>query len=60
MTGKLFALGGGMVIAVGLAATAYFALAPRDDKYAGCRTTAVAGGAGAIGGPFELTSHTGE
>lgn len=31
-----------------------------DDKYAQCRTTAVAGGTSQIGGPFELVSETGE
>jgi len=35
--------------------------ADRDaDRFAGCRQTRVAGGAGNIGGPFELISETGE
>ena len=31
-----------------------------DDPFAPCRSTAVAGGAGAIGGPFELVNADGE
>ena len=31
-----------------------------DDRFAGCRASNVAGGAGQIGGPFELVSETGE
>ncbi|MEQ8255808.1 MAG: SCO family protein, partial [Roseovarius confluentis] len=31
-----------------------------DDQFAQCRGGAVAGGAGAIGGPFTLVSETGE
>jgi protein SCO1 len=30
-----------------------------DDRYAQCRDSAIAGGAGSIGGPFELVDHTG-
>lgn len=30
-----------------------------DDRFAQCRGSAVAGGAGALGGPFELVDHTG-
>jgi protein SCO1 len=38
----------------------WMAFAPRgDDQFAQCRATAVAGGAGAIGGPFELVDQTG-
>ena len=32
---------------------------PSDDRFAECRGGAVAGGAGALGGPFELVDHTG-
>ena len=60
MNGKFFALSGAATVALGLAATAYFAMAPGNDPFAGCRTTAIAGGAGAIGGEFELVAHTGE
>jgi len=31
-----------------------------DDRFAGCRASNVADGAGQIGGPFELVSETGE
>ena len=34
-------------------------MAGADDPYAACRAGAVAGGAGAIGGPFTLVSETG-
>lgn len=30
------------------------------DQFAECRTTAIAGGSASIGGPFELTDHTGQ
>lgn len=32
---------------------------PADDRFAQCRGTAVAGGAGALGGPFELVDPAG-
>ncbi|MGB0497512.1 MAG: SCO family protein [Rubricella sp.] len=44
--------------------TALFVFLSRDsgtpDRFAQCRETAVAGGMAQIGGPFELTSETGE
>ena len=41
-------------------ATAWFVLWPRDAaRFAACREGAVAGGAGAIGGPFTLVDETG-
>ena len=47
-------------VAVGLAAGGYFAFrAPAGDPFADCRTTSVAGGTAAIGGPFSLTDATG-
>ena len=39
---------------------AYTYLARPDDAFAQCRASSVAGGAGAIGGPFTLVSETGE
>jgi protein SCO1/2 len=40
--------------------TAWFALGtPGDDRFAACREGAVAGGAGAIGGPLDLIDETG-
>lgn len=56
-------------IAVTAAATAIVAVtgaawlytrAPGDDPFAPCRTAAVAGGAGAIGGPFTLVNKDGQ
>lgn len=32
---------------------------PGDDRFAACRGTVVAGGAGALGGPFTLVDHNG-
>ncbi|RVV97994.1 SCO family protein [Mesobaculum littorinae] len=47
-----------LVLAGGVA---WWALGPAgDDRFAGCGGAQVAGGAGAIGGPFELVSETGE
>ena len=49
-----------LVVVSGLATALFFALRPApSDKFAECRSTAVAGGSAAIGGPFELTDHTG-
>jgi protein SCO1 len=43
-----------------LAGTAWVGfLRGSDDPYAECRTSAIAGGAGAIGGPFTLVNGTG-
>ncbi len=40
--------------------TAWYVLWPRDaDRFADCREGVVAGGAGAIGGPFTLVDETG-
>jgi protein SCO1/2 len=55
----LIATGGTAVLVVGVAIfAATRLLTPSDDGLSACRSTAVAG-AGAIGGPFELTSETG-
>lgn len=44
-----------------LAVALYFAIpGGRDDKYAQCRVSQVAGGSGAIGGPFTLLDETGK
>ena len=49
-----------MVVLTGLGTSLYFALrSDPADPFSECRTTAVAGGSAAIGGPFELTDHTG-
>ncbi|MDF2232490.1 SCO family protein [Albimonas sp. CAU 1670] len=52
----------GLAVALGgLAAGAWFAFAPTggDDRFAQCRASALAPGAAAIGGPFEMTDQTG-
>ena len=44
-----------------LAVAFYFAIPGRgEDKYAQCRVSQVAGGSGAIGGPFTLLDETGQ
>ena len=43
----------------GMYAYSQLAAPTSDDQFAQCRTTAIAGGAGSIGGPFELVSETG-
>ncbi len=48
------------VVAVLAGTYAYTKFAGSGDKFADCRVGAVAGGGGAIGGPFELVSETGE
>ena len=58
---RFFAIIASLVLVAGLGSGLYFALRPAPgDQFAQCRTTAVAGGSAAIGGPFELTDHTGQ
>ncbi len=48
-------------LAVVAAAGAFFVLrSDSGDRFAECRTTAIAGGTASIGGPFELTNQNGE
>ena len=57
---RFFAIFAVLVVLSGLGTALFFALRPAPaDKFAECRTTAVAGGSAAIGGPFELIDHTG-
>ncbi|MHA1128455.1 MAG: SCO family protein [Alphaproteobacteria bacterium] len=57
---RIFAIFAALVVIVTLGIGLYFALSPQpEDQFAECRATAVAGGSAAIGGPFELTDHTG-
>ena len=50
-----------VALAAVLGATAWVALGPRqDDRFASCRESQVAGGAGAIGGPFTLVNQNGQ
>jgi len=49
-----------VLVAALLGGTVWLMFAGReDDQFAACRTTQIAGGAAAIGGPFELMDHTG-
>ena len=58
---RFFAIIAVIVVLTGLGTALFFALRPApDDRFAQCRATAVAGGAATIGGPFELTDHTGK
>lgn len=57
---RLYAIVAAVVAIVFLAGIWAFTMGGRsDDKYAQCRTTAVAGGAAQIGGPFTLIDETG-
>lgn len=57
---RIFAILAALVVVVTLGVGLFFALRSQpDDQFAECRATAVAGGSAAIGGPFELTDHTG-
>ncbi|AJE44904.1 SCO family protein [Celeribacter indicus] len=62
MSTKTLALAAGVAVAALLAATAWYALRPgqEEDRFAQCRGSAVSGGAGAIGGPFELVNEDGQ
>lgn len=58
---RFFAILAVLVVLSGLGTALFFALRPAPaDQFAECRATAVAGGGAAIGGPFELTDHTGQ
>ena len=43
-----------------MAGTWFFTQSANDDQFAQCRASTVAGGAGALGGPFELVNAQGE
>lgn len=55
---SLLAAGFLALVLGGLGAMVFFA--PEDGAFAQCRETRVAGGSGAIGGPFTLMDHTGQ
>lgn len=57
---RLFAVGAVVVVLAGLGATYFAGFQSSDDQFAQCRASTIAGGAGAIGGPFTLVSETGE
>lgn len=49
-----------VLVAALLGGTVWLMFSARgDDQFAACRTTQIAGGVAAIGGPFELVDHTG-
>jgi protein SCO1/2 len=57
---RLYSLIAAGLVAAMLGGFGYMVVAGRDgDQFAQCRATQVSGGAGAIGGPFSLTDHTG-
>lgn len=57
---RFFAISAVGFVAVLLGALGWMVMTGReDDRFAQCRSTAIAGGAGALGGPFELVDHTG-
>ena len=58
---RIIAIGSAVVLVAMLGLFYWLAMAgDPDDQFAQCRAGNVAGGAGAIGGPFELVSETGE
>lgn len=59
---RLIAIIASVAVVVLLAGSLWFVLVPRvdaDDPFAACRSSAVAGGAGTIGGPFTLVREDG-
>jgi protein SCO1 len=57
---RTFAIAAAAVVAVGLTALYAVTKSGVGDKFAPCRTSAIAGGGGAIGGPFTLTDENGK
>ncbi len=57
---RLYAILATVVLAVGLGAMWLLTRGGGDDKYAQCRSSQIAGGSAAIGGPFELINAKGE
>lgn len=58
---RIAAIAASVVVVAGLAGLAgYTMFGGDDDRFADCRTSTVAGGAGAIGGPFTLVNQDGE
>lgn len=57
---RVSAISAAVAVAALLGVGAFFALSGKEDKYAQCRTSSVAGGGATIGGPFELVDHTGK
>ena len=58
---RLIAISAVLALMAGLGASYILTLrGGGDDQFAQCRASAIAGGAGSIGGPFTLVSETGE
>lgn len=61
MNTRLIALLSSVAVVVAVAAVWYLSRPdPSGDQFAQCRSSTVAGGAGALGGPFELLNAAGE
>lgn len=56
---RAYAIGAAAVTGLGLAAMLAVTLTAPADRFEQCRASRVAGGAGAIGGPFTLVDETG-
>lgn len=56
---RAYAIGAAAVTGLGLAAMLAVTLTAPADRFDACRASRVAGGAGAIGGPFTLVDETG-
>lgn len=60
---RTYIISAAAMVAALLGALAYFIVSdgwPRNDRFAQCRATNIAGGAGSIGGPFQLIDHNGQ
>jgi len=57
---RIYSIGAAVLVAGMLGVLGWLVLAGRDDdRFAQCRNTAISGGAGSIGGPFELVDQSG-
>ncbi len=57
---RLYSMLAAGLVAAMLGGLAYMVfMGPQETGFAQCRETSIAGGSGAIGGPFELVDHTG-
>lgn len=58
---RIYTIGAAVLVATMLGVLGWLVLWGErgDDRFAQCRDTAIAGGAGSIGGPFELVDQTG-
>ena len=57
---RLFAIFAAVLAVCGLGAAWLLTQKQTTELFANCRTTSIAGGAGAIGGPFELLNSSGQ